>query len=66
MTIRNGRRPTDMQGLVAIELTARGMTQDKSPDEMWKWFAKGRQWIVQGFTDLTNQSLQKSVWRRRQ
>ena len=45
-----------------FELTARGFG-DVSMDE---WFATGREWIVRGFTDLTTDSIQKAIWKRKQ
>lgn len=66
VTVRNGKRPTDLRDLILVELTARGMPVEKSANAMWKWFDNGRRWIVEGFTDLTNPSLHDQVWRRRQ
>jgi uncharacterized protein (TIGR04255 family) len=62
VTVRSGKRPNDMKDLLLVELTARGMPKDASPDSMWRWFALARKWIVEGFTELTNPELHKNVW----
>ena len=48
--------------VVILDLTARGFITKK----MDAWFDMAHQWIVRGFTDLTSQSVQESVWRRKQ
>lgn len=45
-----------------LDLTARGF----SPGKMKMWFDTAHEWIVRGFTDLTGQSVQQSVWERKQ
>ncbi len=47
---------------MVLDLTARGF----SPDKMKTWFDTAHEWIVRGFTDLTGQSIQQSVWGRKQ
>lgn len=64
-TIRPVVRRTDLRRILALELTARGMGSDASPEGMRAWFDLARQWIVRGFTDLTSDDIQQKVWRRR-
>ena len=46
--------------IMVLDLTARGFT----PNQMDTWFDIAHEWIVKGFTDLTGQSVQDSVWKR--
>jgi len=48
--------------VMILDLTARGFT-NKNMDT---WFDMAHEWIVKGFTDLTSESIQKSVWKRKQ
>jgi uncharacterized protein (TIGR04255 family) len=65
ITIRTGaRRKFDSKKLVIFELTARGFNH-KSMSEIRKWFDIAREWIVQGFTDLTAEKIQQEKWKRR-
>ncbi|MBC8468543.1 MAG: TIGR04255 family protein [Planctomycetes bacterium] len=48
--------------ILIIDLTARGFIADKIDT----WFDMAHEWIVKGFTDLTSESIQKAVWKRKQ
>ncbi len=48
--------------IMILELTARGFTTNKIDT----WFDMAHEWIVKGFSDLTSQSIQQSVWKRKQ
>jgi len=63
MVVRNGESREDGRSLYIFELTARGFI-DKSPEKMQEWFALAHEWIVRGFTDLTNETTQREVWKR--
>ena len=56
---RNVRRKSDNLGVILLEITARGFG-----GEIDKWFGLAHEWIVQGFTDLTDTNAQKELWRR--
>jgi uncharacterized protein (TIGR04255 family) len=47
--------------LIIMDLTVRGFVKN----EMNSWFDMAHEWIVRGFTDLTGEAIQKSVWRRK-
>jgi uncharacterized protein (TIGR04255 family) len=47
--------------LMIMDLTARGFVADK----METWFSIAHEWIVKGFTDLTSESIQKSIWKKK-
>ena len=64
VAIRNAIRRADSVPILLMELTARGMPRDPSPEAMWRWFDIGREWIVRGFADLTGNEIQEKVWRR--
>jgi len=64
VSIRDGRRKDDMKPVFLFELTVRGFPGEASQKSMWAWFDVAREWIVRGFTDLTTEEIQKSVWRR--
>jgi uncharacterized protein (TIGR04255 family) len=64
-SIRLGKRRTDRHPILLFELTARGVSSERSKAAMWRWFDMAHEWIVRGFTDLTSEKLHKSVWRRR-
>lgn len=64
VTIRSGLRNRDRKPVLIFELTVRGMPSDRSTDAMWRWFDVAREWIVNGFVDLTDQEVQKTRWGR--
>ena len=47
--------------LIIFDLTARGF----AVDEMDTWFAMAHEWIVKGFSDLTDESIQDSIWKKK-
>ena len=65
VSTRLGARRTDGVPAILVELTARGITSDKSLSSMWSWFDMAHRWIVYGFSDLTADTIQKNVWRRK-
>ena len=64
-TLRNATQNSDGQPLFLFELTVRGMGGDSSRESMWRWFDAAREWIVNGFTDMTGQEVQQRVWGRK-
>jgi len=46
--------------IMILDLTARGFNK-----EMDTWFDMAHDWIVRGFADLTTQSIQDSIWKRK-
>lgn len=64
-SIRLAKRRTDGRPTLVLELTARGIGDDKSRSAMWDWFNLAHEWIVLGFTDMTGESVQKAVWKRK-
>lgn len=64
VTIRSAVRRTDNCPLIIVELTVRGIGNDRSLQVMWGWFDVAHELIVHGFTDLTSEKTQKEIWRR--
>ncbi len=64
MTVRDALHREDGRPLYIFELTARGFLGSGSQQDMKEWFALGHEWIVRGFTDLTDETTQRTVWER--
>ncbi len=65
VTLQPASRKADKVPLMQLQLTARGLGDDKSPEAVWNWFELAHEWIVCGFTDLTSTGVQKKLWGRR-
>lgn len=63
ISIRNA--VVDNHLTLLFELTVRGIGNYNSMDSMESWFDKAHKWIVQAFTDLTDQRIQTNIWKRR-
>jgi uncharacterized protein (TIGR04255 family) len=59
--IRDTWRQADSMRVCLLELTARGYHED-----MTEWFGIAHEWIVRGFADLTDDRIQRDLWRRAQ
>ncbi|MEW6747550.1 MAG: TIGR04255 family protein [Planctomycetota bacterium] len=66
VSVRTGTRQSDYSPVLLLDLTARGMPSDSSPDTMWSWFDLAHDWIVRAFADLTADDIQRTAWRRTQ
>lgn len=62
--LRHQTRKVDKLPFFNLHIEARGLGGDKSWDSVWKWFDLAHEWIVLGFTDLTNSKVQNKVWKR--
>ncbi len=63
-TIRSATRRDDKTPILMLDLTARGMGDDSTRASMWAWFDLAHEWIVEGFADLTGETMHKTVWNR--
>jgi len=63
--VRNAQRSSDQKAILLFELTARGFPSDPGREAMWEWFKLAHEWIVQGFTDLTDDHVRKHIWRQK-
>lgn len=63
-SIRLAKRSQDNVPIVMFELTVRGKPESKTRASLWEWYDLAREWIVRGFADLTNTSIQVEIWKR--
>ncbi len=61
LKISQGKRAIDELPVLSVDLTAKGIGNDKSIE----WFELAHEWIVRSFADVTNESLQTDIWRKR-
>jgi len=66
ITIQTGFKRPDNSPILILEMKARGMAKDQSFDSIWKWFDLAHEWIVKGFADLTDKTLQSRLWGAKQ
>lgn len=52
--------------IVVLELTAKGLGNDKSEKGIGSWFETAHEWIVKAFEDLTSTEIQQRVWGKEQ
>ena len=64
LRLEHGKRKQDDLPVLILHNCARGLGQNKSMEDMWKWFEIAHEWIVRGFADLTTPTIQKEVWQR--
>lgn len=63
-SVRSAARTDTGEQILLVELTARGIPKDLTWDSKVSWFDRSREWIVRGFTDLTDNDIQQTYWRR--
>ncbi len=62
--LNQATRKVDGVPRLILELTAKGLGQDKTAKAMRNWFDLAHEWIVRGFTDLTEKEIQETIWKR--
>jgi uncharacterized protein (TIGR04255 family) len=62
--LNQGTRKADGVPIFILELSAKGLGEEKSPKAMRAWFDMAHEWIVRGFTDLTATTAQEAIWNR--
>ncbi len=65
VSLRHARRIKDSTPTILLELTARGIPESSELIQVQEWFSLSREWIVRGFSDLTNSDVQQMVWARK-
>ncbi len=58
------KRKSDQAEIIRLELTARGLGEQKDLAAAWRWYDVGHEWIVKGFADLTQMNVQNTYWKR--
>lgn len=64
MNIQSAARISDKRRVFRLEVTARGLGEFDSLEQMQDWFEMAHEWIVRGFADYTSAAIQKGVWER--
>jgi len=62
--LNQAMRKVDSVPSLILELTAKGLGEEKTEKAMYNWFDLAHEWIVRGFTDLTERELQQTFWKR--
>ena len=62
VSTKQATRNNDNVSLLILELSAKGLGQKNSIDDLQKWFKMSHEWIVKGFADLTSQEAQNEMW----
>lgn len=62
--LNQATRKVDGIPSLILELTARGLGEEKTEKGMHDWFDLAHDWIVRGFTDLTEKEIQENIWKR--
>lgn len=62
--LNQATRKEDQMPLLVLELSAKGIGDDKTPAGLLAWFDVAHEWIVRGFADLTAVGAQKDLWGR--
>lgn len=65
-SIKQATRADTKTPMFIFENTSRGLSKDTdSVESIWDWFDVAHEWIVKGFEDLTTESAQKEIWRKK-
>lgn len=62
--LNQAKRKIDNVLGLKLELTAKGLGKETTAGHMRDWFDLAHEWIVRGFTDLTAQEIQETIWKR--
>lgn len=62
--LNQATRKTDGVPILILDLTAKGLGEEKSATAMHNWFELAHEWIVRGFTELTAKEIQNTFWKR--
>lgn len=64
VSIQSAKRKRDSVPIIVMDLTARGISRERTIDSMRIWMNEARELIVKGFVDLTSGALQQDTWSR--
>lgn len=62
--LQPGIRSIDKHQLIILEITARGISNDKTDEGLTEWFNMAHEWVVLSFEDITSDEVQKDIWRK--
>jgi uncharacterized protein (TIGR04255 family) len=63
--LNQANRKVDGVPSLILELTARGLGEETTEKAMHNWFNLAHEWIVRGFTELTEKEIQETFWKRK-
>lgn len=63
-SLAQATRVRDQMPTLKFELSAKKTFQEKPFDDIWSWLDEAHEWIVRGFSDLTQDEIQRKVWKR--
>ncbi len=64
-TVRKAKRREGGTDVLLLELTARGIGEYGSVENLDSWFGIAHEWIVRGFADLCSEAVQQTIWGRK-
>lgn len=56
----------DSRRILRLDMTARGIPEDRSDAARKAWFSVAHDWITNGFADVTDATAQRDIWGRTQ
>lgn len=65
VSVATAIRRDDNVSILTLDLTARGISSDASPDAMVRWCDLAHGCIARSFEDLTSEGIQHSTWKKR-
>lgn len=63
--LQSAMRKSDSKKLIALELSARKKIEKQTTEQMFDWYELAHSHIVRAFADLTQQKIQREIWRRK-
>jgi len=64
VSLKQAKRRADNKPVIMIELSAKGLPQQRSIESIWSWYDLAHEWIVRGFSDITDDNAQIKLWKR--
>jgi len=64
ISLKYGKRHTDNCPLFLLEISAKGLGGDRTPERISAWFDLAHEWIIRSFADVTNDEIQEKLWLR--
>lgn len=64
-SVKTARKKPDNTEVLLLDLTARGFPNNSEVGSEQDWFNLAREWIVKGFADLTDRTIQTDRWGRK-
>ncbi|MEW6380759.1 MAG: TIGR04255 family protein [bacterium] len=64
ISLKHGKRISDDYPLFILEISAKGLGGDRTPERISEWFDLAHEWIVNAFADITSDDMQKKCWLR--